>query len=171
MPSQPAVTWVKGYCWFHVFSNMRDRNGTAPWRFPSETSHAMMCRSNTCLTLAVKVIDYWVVKLNDSLFLFCDMDAWGAFYKATGRTTTVVSLASRLLTNATLQLPLAENLGGCESSLSKCFLCFGYAWVSSFRLIFWKGKWKHANLYIVLMGWALTIRWPYHKLIMFLTQF
>jgi len=37
------------------------------------------------------------------------MDAWGAFYKATGRTETVVSGVSRLLANATLQPPLAEN--------------------------------------------------------------
>ena len=96
---------------------MRDRNGTVPWRFPYETgAHAMMCRSNTCLTLAVKVIDYRVVKLNDSLFLFCDMDAWGAFYKATGRTATVVSRASRLLTNATLQPPIAENWGTAEAN-------------------------------------------------------
>ena len=88
---------------------MRDHNGTAPWRFPSETGRAMVCRSNTCLTLAIKVIDYRVVKLNDSLFLFCDMDAWGAFYKATGRAATVVLGASRLLTNAIFQPPLAEN--------------------------------------------------------------
>ena len=117
---------------------MRDRNGTAPWRFPYETgAHAMMCRSNTCLTLAVKVIDYRVVKLNDSLFLFCDMDAWEAFYKATGRTATVVSGASRLLTNATLQPPIAENWELRKRIVSQqVFLVLRYAWVSSFRLIF-----------------------------------
>ena len=73
---------------------------------------------NTVRTYCIiyEVIDYRVVKLNDSLCLFCDMNAWGAFYKATGRTATVVSGASRLLTNSTLQPPLAENWGTAEAN-------------------------------------------------------
>ena len=68
--------------------------------------------------------DYRVVKLDDSLLLFCDMDGWGAFYKATGRTATVVSGASRLLTNATLQPSLAENWGTAEANhLSASISC------------------------------------------------
>ena len=68
--------------------------------------------------------DYRVVKLDDSLLLFCDMDGWGAFYKATRRTATVVSGASRLLTNATLQPSLAENWGTAEANrLSASISC------------------------------------------------
>ena len=44
------------------------------------------------------------------------MDAWGAFYKATGRAATVVLGASRLLTNAIFQPPLAENWGTVEAN-------------------------------------------------------
>jgi len=58
------------------------------------------------------------------------IDAWGAFYKATGKTATIVSGASRLLTNGSLQPPLAENWGTEETNrLSASFLCFGYAWI------------------------------------------
>ena len=43
------------------------------------------------------------------------MDAWGAFYQASGKTATVVSGASRVLTqNATHQL--AENWGTAEAN-------------------------------------------------------
>ena len=104
-------------------------------------AHAMICRSNSCQTLAEKFIDYRVVKLNDSLFLFCDMDAWEAFYKATGRTSTVVS---GVLTNATLQPPLAEYWGTAKANrLSASGSCaLGTCGPP------WKWKWKLANLYI-----------------------
>ena len=63
-------------------------------------------------------VELSVVKLTGGS-LPCDfsvMDAWGAFYQATGKTATVVSGASRVLTNATHQPPLAENWGTAEAN-------------------------------------------------------
>ena len=72
-----------------------------------------MSRSNTCLTFGGKpfgcvtrCVELSVVKLTGTL-VPCDfsvMDAWGAFYQATGKTTTVVSGASRVLRPGKLDL-------------------------------------------------------------------
>ena len=51
------------------------------------------------------------------------MDAWGAFWGATGQTGTVVSGASRLFANAGSQ-PLVENGGNAEANgLSASISC------------------------------------------------
>ena len=94
-------------------------NVNAPLCLSREVTVALLLISRDRKELRrAQLIDYRVVKLNDSLFLFCDMDASGAFYKATGKDRH--HGVSQLLT---VQPPIAINW---VSSLIMCFLCFGY---------------------------------------------
>ena len=94
------------------------------------------------------------------------MDAWGAFYKATGKTATVVSGASRLLTSGSLQPPLAENWGTAEANrLSASVSCASGMRGSPASGSAFEGV-SGSMQYSVLMSWASNNRWPYHKLIL-----